>query len=505
MHAHLFSRAAITLLIAALSLPLRAVDAPASAVRGPAREIVLFPFDNESLPFNKGLVLSLVAGRKHSRNDPAHPDGPVLDKGPRGAPDDRRVRFYGTVLHVGDEYRMWYGGNTAICYAVSKDGMKWEKPRLGLVEFNGNTDNNLAAIDGTQPIRGINCFVLYEPDDPDPSRRFKMLREIPVSGVSWPVYVAGSPDGLRWRALADNKPINPTYQLEPSGLIHFNGMYYVNGHSSAIRHPVPGAHKRTMQTFASPDFEHWTSAAHLSFRRDNIPPRPILDFEGHRGEQVHVGASLWDRGNVILGFYGQYHNETNDRRTSIVDIGLIVSNDAIQFREPIPDFKIIPSFEEPDRAEPRLIQGQGFHNIGDRTIAYYGIWNEVNRDGPSGVRIATWPRDQLGYYSPSPDVTDAHCISAPLDAPRSGARVFINASGLSPQSQLRLEILDEQFRPIPGYAAADAEPLEQSGFHLPVSWRGAPDLAKLDQPIRIRVNWTGAESGKARLFAVYLE
>jgi hypothetical protein len=76
-------------------------------------------------------------------------------------------------------------------------------------------------------------------------------------------------------------------------------------------------------------------------------PRPPTDFEGNRGPQVHLGAALWDRGNVIIGFYGMYENPTNDRRTSIVDLGLIVSNDAISFREPVPDFKIVPSLEEP--------------------------------------------------------------------------------------------------------------------------------------------------------------
>ncbi len=57
-----------------------------------------------------------------------------------------------------------------------------------------------------------------------------------------------------------------------------------------------------MVTFVSHDFDHWSDAAHLSFRRDPIPPRPLNDFEIHRGEQVHMGASLWNRGNVILGF-----------------------------------------------------------------------------------------------------------------------------------------------------------------------------------------------------------
>jgi hypothetical protein len=483
-----------------ISMLPRAAAAPAAAL---PEGIVIFPFDDYTLPLNKGLVLSLVAGRKHARQDPLHPNKPVVSIGQKGEPDDRRIRFYGTVLHVDGEYRMWYAANTHICYAVSRDGLNWEKPNLGLAEYNGSKANNIVTIDG-EPLVGMNSFVLHEPEDPDPERRFKLLWEDAIPGVSWPVFVAVSRDGVRWKRAAGGKPINPTHQIEPTGFIKYKGMYYVNGHSRSILHPVPGAHKRTMQTFASADFETWTSAAVMSFRRDNLPPKPIHDFEGHRGEQVHVGASIWNRGNVLLGFYGQYHNETNDRRTSTCDIGFIVSNNALNFREPLPDFKMIPSFEEPDRAEQRLIQGQGFQNIGDRTLVYYGIWPEMDRSSPTGVRVATWERDRLGYYSPGPDLDDPHCITMPLSFP-AGAKLYVNADGLSEDSQLAVEILDERFRPIAGYAGTDSRALSASGLKVPATWRGGDKLPGSDGPVRVRVRWSGASRQKARLFAMYVE
>ncbi len=33
-----------------------------------------------------------------------------------------------------------------VCYAVSRDGLKWEKPELGLVEFEGSKASNLVAV-----------------------------------------------------------------------------------------------------------------------------------------------------------------------------------------------------------------------------------------------------------------------------------------------------------------------------------------------------------------------
>jgi hypothetical protein len=428
----------------------------------------------------------------------------VLGIGAKDDPDGRRVYFAGTILQIGDEYRMWYSGYDAeavrhLCYAVSKDGLHWEKPKLGIVNYKGNTANNLLSIDGDQ-VKASLFLVLHDPEDPDPAKRFKMARE---SDPANSIRVAFSPDGLRWTSAVGDKYV---IAAEPSGLVKHDGLYYLNGHSGAIRHPVAGAHKRTMQTFMSADFENWTEAAHMSFRRDSIPPRPIPDFESNRGEQVHTGASIWDRGNVLLGFYGQYHNPDNDRRNASVDIGLLTSSDALHFKEPIPDFKIVPSAEESDRAEPRLTQGQAFLNIGDRTLFYYGIWTEVNRDSPTGVRVATWPRDRLGNFRAAPGMKGAHCISAAITPPRDGAHVYLNASGLSEDSQLQVEILDEKLRPIPGYTATDCTPIkDKTGLRIPISWGGKNDLGKWDKPIRLRVNFTGRDAESARLFAVYLQ
>jgi hypothetical protein len=459
-----------------------------------AREIVLFSFDDYSIPFNKGLLLTLVPGEKSQ---------PVITPGKPGSPDDRRVYFSGTVIKIGDEYRMWYSGFDQdrvrhICYAVSKDGLKWTRPSLGLVEYHGNKDNNLVAIDDGKDIRCALTLVVHDRDDPNPDRRFKMLREMDPNNS---VKAAFSADGLRWKSAAGDKFVIAT---EPSGLVKHDGLFYLNGHAGAIRHPVPGAHKRTMQTFVSSDFEHWTTAAHMSFRRDNIPPRPPTDLEFNRGPQVHTGASIWDRGNVFLAFYGQYDNPTNDRRTSTCDLGLLLSHDALHFKEPVPDFKIVPSFEELDRAEPRLTQGQAYENIGDKTMFWYGVWTEVDRDGPTGVRVATWPRDRLGYFRPARDITDCHCISRSIEPTKSSARIYLNANGLDEKSQLTVELLDAKLRPIPGYTGNDCVPVDKSGLRVPVAWRGKTNLAGLDEPYRIRVNWVG-DDADGRLWAIYVD
>lgn len=371
------------------------------------------------------------------------------------------------------------------------------------------TRNNLVALQTDngqlQPIKMSQVLVLYDPDDPNPQRRFKMFYEVDsytlgnFSVDTVQGFVAYSPDGLIWKASSNNPVIRNN--LEPSGLIKFNGCYYVNAHE--IHAPRNGG--RVMVTYASYDFEHWTKAKNMGFRRA-YPPSHV--HTGNTREQVHMGASLWNRGNVIIGFYGMWHgHESGDTLLLTMDLGLVVSNDAIHFREPIPDFAIVPAQGERDGAWPALMQGQAFENVGDKTYVWYSSWDEYGwrdknpKNGGGLVRLATWDSDRLSYYKV--EEAEAHFISGPLILEDDDC-VFVNASGLSSDSYLTVEILDEQFRKLPGYSGEDCVHVKESGLRQPVRWRNKTALEEVDHPVRIRVNYEGKSSGEIRVYAVYV-
>jgi len=465
-------------------------------------QIVLFPFDDHSLPFQHGVRLHLVrykAGVDRTRI--------VVAPGPPGTPDCGGVIYYGTVLRVGDELWMWYLGQgdderwiERVCLAKSRDGYHWEKPELGLVEYRGSKRNNLVdMLGGAYHISA--CVVFYEPDEPDPTRRFKAV----VETTKYPdlFTVAFSADGLTWHE-TERRPDLPSCEM--SGGTRFNGCYYLSGHG--------GKHfgsLRQLVTFASYDFEHWIEASCLGLRRENIPPRPMV-YGDHQGEQVHLGAALWNRGNVIVGLYGQWHGpDNNDRRHVEMDLGLVVSNDALHYREPIPDFRMVEAGEDDFAHLPTpfkfkhsgLVQGQGFENIGEETLFWYAPWPEQLSNG---VRVARWQRDRLGYFQASDlklkSAQPRHVISAPIDLEGRPARVALNVDGLSEYAQLGVEILDERFRPLAGYAAEECAPLE-SGFEQTVAWQG-DERIEAAGPIRIRVNFTGIRPEDPQVYAIYV-
>ena len=147
-------------------------------------EATFFAFDDICIPFRKNFQLHLI----HGKRTPGWRTGPTIVV-PAGEPGshDEQVHYYGSTVRVGDEFRMWYIGRVGeraelvggyqgydgrLCYAVSRDGVHWEKPELGLVEYQGSKANNL--VDFPQDLDIPMALIIFDPEDPDPERQFKI-------------------------------------------------------------------------------------------------------------------------------------------------------------------------------------------------------------------------------------------------------------------------------------------------------------------------------------------
>ena len=131
------------------------------------------------------------------------------------------------------------------------------------------------------------------------------------------------------------------------------------------------------------------------------------------------------------------------------------------------------------------------------------------------VRVATWPRDRLGFFSAvsAPifqgqgyrDVTvEPHVISCPMSLHKDGLGGYINADRLHEHSRLRVALLDESFYPIPGYSGDDCMAVVEPGLRQKVSWKKGDRVDGIDGPVRVRVDWEGLRPEDAQLFAVYV-
>jgi hypothetical protein len=461
----------------------------------PLSEAVLFAFDDRAFPFRDGVETRLLPGQSPEV---------VLDHGPAGSHDEVLL-YYGTVIRIGDTFHMWYNGNhgpelntfnrertqCVLCYATSKDGIHWVKPVLGLVEFNGSKNNNI--VDLGIPTLWSTGAVLYDPEDKDPSRRFKIAVEAPRR-----LWVAFSADGLRWKPSPGN-PVGP--KLEMSGVTKHHGLYYVNGQGAGSPSRANG---RRLMTMVSADFEHWSPCGALGLDRSPDVTGPSIDDRRNQNEEVHLGAAMWNRGNVILGIYGQWHGHPTGHRTLVsIDLGLALSHDALHWQEPIRDFKFIPAREQPDGpigVYPALQQGQGMENVGDHTFYWYSIWRGTEG---SGVRMIRWERDRLGMLQPF-TAHGARAITCPIEARQGKAKVYVNASGLGEHTQLRVSLLDEGFRPIAGYSGADAAVMTKSELRGALAWKGGNAIVPSQGRVHVEILFEGVRPEDAKLHAMYV-
>jgi len=496
------------------------------------RNINLLAIDDTAIPFTHNLRLEMHRPVKH-------PDNPLLSPGSADMPDGYGAQFYGSVVEDEGKFKAWYvaidpsflekPGSFATlrpAYAESADGIHWTKPELGLVEYNGSRKNNLVLIEDG-PLNVINLKVLVEPDDPDPSRRFKMTgqtrcavqKENKAGGFqekTWGTLVPLiSADGLHWRLAIDAKPLGgllpkearllPEHHFEAAGgLYKWNGMYYASGQSGGglgdwgYTHGTRPYSGREVMMHRSPDFVTWSKTSHVGFIRHHQHAK----FQYGHGEESHEGASVWNRGNVLLGLYGIWHGGA-DWEDITLDMGLLVSNDGIRFREPTHEWPLLERGPDGAWDQGGVIQGQGFANIGDETRIYYGAWDPRNRTATSrgGIGLATLPRDRFGSLKMQKANGEAELITMPVSVD-GGSRILVNASGLSQNALLRVELLDRLERPLDGYSGNRAARVREAGFASPVEWSSS--LPDGQDAVRIKLTYEGDARHQIALHAIYV-
>ncbi len=489
----------------------------------------VFAFDSDSIPHTQNLRIEMRRPERHAAN-------PVVKRGAPGTPDAHGVQFYGSIIKEGGKYRLWYvafddkkdhkvaSERWRAAYAESPDGLNWTKPNLGLVEFNGNKNNNLILTEPA-PLGFVNLKVLKDDADPDPQRRYKAtghvyFRHNTRLGTLAPFT---SSDGLRWKLVKDVKPksaelleqdlVIPAVHFEPSGgLYKWDGMFYASGQNSM--NSTRPYHGRVTRMYRSADFVNWSQTSTLGFVR--LPQHTILGpGRSREGEQTHEGNSVWNRGNMLIGISGLWHGAVEWKDVTI-DLGLMLSNDGNNFREPAHEWTWLKRGDDGAWDQGGLLQGQGFENIGEQTFIYYGAWDPRHwEDSPprGGIGIAMLPRDRFGDLVVEtvgkgtgdyqlPDITSEFVTNSIPVEQGSAPRFFLNAEGLGKEAALRIEILDHVEKPIPAFSGEHAVMVSRSGFQTPIEWKSKEALP---ERIKLHVVFEGIKNTDIRFSALYLQ
>lgn len=527
-----------------LSLPWVACAAEFVAPAADVAPQVLFALDDESFPLIRGVELIMQRPEKHAGN-------PILARGDAAAPDSIRTQ-QPAVVRVGDRWQMWYSAHDdsrvhRVAYAESDDGIHWRKPKLGLVEYKGSRENNLV---DAEP--GLNTVaVLYDPDAP-PERRYVMAGEDmrwwgKHGGAGWSLAgpsmtrIDVSPDGLHWTPVLD-RPGLIMPQNETATIYRFQGRYHVGGHqiSPLLRLPMQehalGYYlgPRTFVVWRSPRLDRWPLEYTRAFFKPMKSSSPYR--LGWDREEVHLGAAVTPVGGLCLGVYGQWHHPISRKATDAeiaanrgveggyqpgsdveyfgpsvsVDLGLIISNDGLHFREPAPGFTLIGRDQEltwdrdfranADQNTILLLQGS-IVNTATTTFIYYSACTPGGNAGETkeNIGVATLPRDRYAYLQVVPGSPVGGFVATRAMTLDTDRRLLANAE-VPPGSSLRFSLLDgDGLETLPGYGFDDMAEAIEPGLDVPVRWKQHATLPK-NAPFRIRAHLEGA----ARVYALSL-
>lgn len=433
----------------------------------------------------------------------AQKSGPVIS-----AEGDEILLMGGTLIHEEGRYRLWYecwpkeqigapgkgmGNHNFLRYAESEDGVTWRKPKLGLVERNGNRENNI--VFGAQLTQGHGFHggcVFRDPSAP-PAERYKAFHLGQLSEAEFEEYRrkrpgevdpfadarkpyalfgAVSPDGLSWRHMPETLVAQNSDTHNCCAYDAAEGKYvaYVRAHLLA---------RRTIGRMETPDFRRF--------------PLPELVFWPDAGMAPH---DLWyANGKTMMPGTTEYHVMFPTRWSLPLD--------CFQFHMAAsPDGRVWNLTPEGPVCEPGGVgswdanivwPGIGLAELpGGRTgLLYAGspLPHKHPRRPPLGeLGWAWWPRERLvALEAPG----EGSFALWPLKV--KGRRVRLNCR-VRAAGHIRVEAVGPQREALPGRGFAECDAVTGDGCDLPVTWRGEADLGHAEgAPVTLRFRMRGAE------------
>ncbi len=353
-----------------------------------------------------------------------------------------------------------------LLYATSNDGVHWQKPNLGLIEFGRSRANNIVMRRATHGIHAGG--VLKDPRDPDPARRYKFIHRNPRAGRMATCFSA---DGLRW-----SQPALWT-RHDAVGDTHNNAIWspelgrYVGITRGWSGGPYRGF--RTVLRSESEDFLHWAEPVEImrgADAHDQIYSMPIVQYAGltiglpaifHKGDEK---AADWDR----------------------VDTELAWSADSVNWRRICPGQALIPRGEGsyPDGAyDCGCIYAAAPIARGERVLIYYGGSNGLHNNWrESSLNLATLDLDRFAGFAPRDHRQRALVRTAPL---RLEAEFITVNAEIAAGGGIRAALLDGAGSGLPGYSLEDSLPLKKSGISCGLRWKNPPQACQPGQTLQL--------------------
>ena len=382
---------------------------------------------------------------------------------------------YYTIFQDGPKYRMYYRGShwdekakrathpEVVCYAESKDGIHWQKPELGICEFNGSKANNIVW-DGI----GTHNFTPFKDTNPDckPDARYKALargRSLRPEDKSSThgLFAFQSADGLHWKLMKESPVIT-------EGAFDSQNLAFYDNIENCYRdyHRWFNQGKRDIMMCTSTDFLNWT--------------QPVgLQYTEKKKEHLYTNAiQRYPRApHLFIGFPTRYLPDEGQR----VEPVFMASRDGLHFKrwsEPV----ISEDAPEDRKGNRSNYMTWGLLQLPGKNHEYSVYATEAYYTGlDSRVRRFTYRVD--GFVSAHAGEQQGHLLTQPVIF--KGQQLHLNL--LTTESgSVAVEIQDIDGKPIPGFSLKECQRLSGDSTSSRVQWKSGQPLQTLaGRPVRL--------------------
>ena len=384
------------------------------------------------------------------------------------------------------KFKMWYLAGAGYvdtlkhslytCYAESLDGKTWTKPSLDIVP-------------GTNVVDTMNrdaSTVWLDRNEKDPSKRWKFFNvEYKPDYIQWQYVLKYSADGIHW-----SKPVAQSGAVSDRCTAFYNP--FTNKWVMSMRHHC-NVSWRSRAYLEHADPEEAVSLAHRL--REGVPDKHIVfwftpDDKEKRHERypdVDPGIYNFDAiayESIMLGFYSQWQGPENHIARGLMipkrnEIMLGYSRDGFHFARP--SHSPFMPVNETDGAwnygNMQSVNGVPLI-VGDSLYIYSsgrsknGVW----WDAGVSTGLATLRRD--GFVSMRAGNKEGFLTTEKLSF--DGKYFFVNADVKGKGAQLKVELLDADGNPIPGFTKRDCVVMRGADKTKQlITWKGKQDLTEL--------------------------
>lgn len=439
---------------------------------------------------------SLLAEREHVTRvmgQPCRLPDPVLRP---DRPTDRFGVTFATVLYNETKrvFQAWYTAHTRdssrcvgdplearlapqmTAYAESIDGVVWEKPNLGLIEFEGSRDNNLCDVVHTDG-------VILDHHDADESRRYKRFM---YDSSKRALHLLCSPDGLRWAWPTEERPLFEGWETVHDTHTFMGWDEGLGKYVAFLRPPVSlNPHRRRLIGVSmTEDVLDWPAPA-VVLQADEFDPSST----DNRGRFVGMDLYCMQAFRYGPGFLGLLNNFDQNLAAEFNDpiyVTLACSPDCVHWHRTLRSrFLNVGAPGTFDGGMTYTVTKPVIHN--DEIYIYYGGYPHVHQgwcpahelvshDARPAVGLARLRLD--GFFGLYTNPYPGRIVTKPI--PVSGSRLLVNTLPDTTQGGwLRVEVQDESGRPFEGLSKDDCTPITEDGLYHEVRWESRRTLAEL--------------------------